>query len=169
MRRKRSTTHTASHSPRPARRIHDEAPGQVSGKLAELAGCPECGASYRNGRWTWKPAPAGSYEHICPACERIANHYPAGVLHVEGEFAKSHRDDLVGLIRNLAERESGEHPLKRIMTIADEGTGWSVTATDAKLVESFGRALQKAYEGELEQAATTSDKENLVRVRWRRD
>jgi NMD protein affecting ribosome stability and mRNA decay len=169
MRRKRSTTHTASRSPRPARRIHDEAPGQRAGKLPEIAGCPDCGASYRSGRWTWKTPPADSYAQVCPACERIASGYPAGVLHVEGDFARSHRDDLVGLIRNVAEREGSEHPLKRIMAIADEGSGWVVTATDAKLVESLGRALEKAYDGQLEPSATTSDKENLVRVRWRRD
>lgn len=169
MRRKRSTTHTAARSPRPARRIHDEAPAQATGKLPELAACPQCGASYRKGRWTWKPAPADSHERVCPACERIASQYPAGVLHVEGEFAKAHREDLVGLIRNLAEREAAEHPLKRIMSIEDEGRGWVVTTTDAKLVESLGRALKKAYEGRLAHPATTSDKQNLVRVRWRRD
>ena len=104
MQRKRSSKGVASRTPlpsRPSRRIHDEAPGQASGKLPELAGCPRCGASYRNGRWTWKTAPLGSYEHVCPACERIAADYPAGVLHVEGDFVASHRDDLIGLIRNI--------------------------------------------------------------------
>jgi len=169
MPRKRSTSHTAARTPRPARRIHDEAPAQATGKLREVAACPSCGASYRNGRWTWKPATATAYRRICPACDRIETRYPAGVLHVEGEFARTHREDLLGLIGNLAEREGAEHPLKRIMAIADEGPGWAVTTTDAKLVESMGRALKKAYEGRLEHPATTSDKENLVRVRWRRD
>lgn len=169
MARKRSTTHSAARQPRPARRIHDEAPGAAHGKLPEIAGCPRCGASYRDGRWTWQTPPVGSYEHVCPACERIAEDYPAGVLHVEGEFAASRRDELVGLIRNIEERERAEHPLKRIMAIVDEGSGFVVTVTDAKLVDSFGRALKSAYDGSLEHPPTTSDKENLVRVRWTRD
>jgi hypothetical protein len=165
MRRKRSATHPAAKTPRSSRRIHEEPPD----KLPELAGCPRCGASYRNGRWTWKTAPAGSYEHVCPACERVAADYPAGVLQVEGAFAASHRDDLIGLIRNLEERESAEHPLKRIMAVTDEGAGFVVTVTDAKLVETFGRALKKGYEGRLERPPTTSEKPNRVRIRWSRD
>jgi hypothetical protein len=159
MRSKRSSRQTA------ARRIHEES----AGKLPEIAACPRCRASYRNGRWTWKTAPAGSYEYVCPACERIAGAYPAGTLHVEGDFVASHRDDLIGLIRNIEERERTQHPLKRIMAIADQGSGFVVTATDSKLVLTFGSALEKAYGGRLERPPTTSDKENLVRVRWTRD
>lgn len=168
MARKRSKTHAAARNPRPARRIHEEAPGRA-GKLPEMAGCPDCGASYRNGRWTWEEPPAGSYEHVCPACERIAGGYPAGVLHVDGGFVASHRDELVALVRHIEERERAEHPLKRIMAVTDEGSGLAVTVTDAKLAQTFGRALRSAYEGRLEHPPTTSDKENLVRVRWTRD
>jgi hypothetical protein len=168
MSRERSKTHPSARQPRPSRRIH-EPPEGSKGKLPELAGCPECGASYRNGRWTWQKAPIGSYEHVCPACQRIADDYPAGVLHVEGDFAAAHRDELEGLLRNVEERERTNHPLKRIMAIADEGPGFTVSVTDGKLAQSLGRALESAYEGELELPPTTSDRENLVRVRWTRD
>jgi hypothetical protein len=106
---------------------------------------------------------------VCPACERIATDYPAGVLHVGGGFASSHRDELLSLVRHVEERERDEHPLKRIMGVSDEGTGFAVTVTDGKLAQSFGRALQRAYEGRLEHPPTTAEKENLVRVRWTRD
>jgi NMD protein affecting ribosome stability and mRNA decay len=165
MRRTRSSTHPAARQPRPARRIHEEVPG----KLPEIAGCPRCRASYRNGRWTWKAAPADCYEHVCPACERIADDYPAGVLHVEGGFAGSHRDELIALIRNIEERERADHPLKRIMAVSDEDAGFVVEATDAKLVETLGRALKQAYVGRLERSPATSDKQNLLRVHWSRD
>lgn len=165
MTRQRSDIHNAAHAPRPSRRIHQEKPG----KLPELAGCPDCGASYRNGRWTWQVAPAGSYQKTCPACERIATDYPAGLLRVEGAFATSHHDELLGMIRNIESSERSDHPLARIMKVVDDDDGFVVTVTDARLTETFGRALERAYEGRLEHPATTSDRENLVRVRWTRD
>ena len=165
MRKKPSATHSAASTPRPARRIHEE----VAGKLSEIACCPRCGSSYRSGRWTSEPAPADSYEHICPACERIEAAYPAGVLQLDGDFVASHRDDLISLIRNVEERERSTHPLKRIMAITEEGSHLVVTVTDAKLALALGRALESAYKGQLEHPPTTSDKENLVRVQWTRD
>jgi NMD protein affecting ribosome stability and mRNA decay len=169
MRRKQSPTHAARRQPRPARRVHDDSPGKARGKLPDLARCPGCGASYREGRWTWKPAPADAYPHVCPACERIAADYPAGVLHVLGAFAAGHRDELVALVRHVEERERAKHPLKRVMTIEDEGAGFLVKTTDARLADAMGRALHKAYAGRLEQPPTTADKENLRRIRWLRD
>jgi hypothetical protein len=119
MRRKRSTTHSAAQQPRPSRRVPSSGEPE---KLADVTGSPKCGASYREGRWTWQSAPAGSSERLCPACERITYHYPAGVLHVEGGFAALHRDDLIGLLRNVEERERSNHPLKRIMSIEQPPT-----------------------------------------------
>jgi len=165
MRRVRSDTHSAARSPRSAARIHSERPG----KLPDLAHCPKCDATYRNGRWTWDVAGEGSYPHVCPACERIAADFPAGEVHVEGGFALSHRDELIGLIRNIEQRERDAHPLKRIMQIVDGQHGFRVTTTDAKLADALGRALEHAYKGELHHPPTTSDRENLVRIHWRRD
>lgn len=164
MTRKRSPTHPAARQPRPSRRIHEE-----TGKLPELAGCPRCSASYREGRWTWRKPPVGAYEHVCPACARIEDDYPAGVLQLEGAFVGEHRDELIALIRNVEERERSEHPLKRVMKIEDTGAGFSVATTDGKLAQSLGRALEHAYAGSLQQPRTTSETENLVRVQWTRD
>lgn len=165
MRRSRPTTHADASAPRPSRRIYREEPG----KLREPVSCPGCGASYRNGRWTWDVAPEEAAEHVCPACKRIDTGYPAGVLHVAGKFAAANRGELENLVRNLEERESAEHPLKRIMDITDDGSGFTVTVTDGDLAMAFGRALERAYDGRLEHPPTTSEKENLVRVSWTRD
>jgi hypothetical protein len=99
----------------------------------------------------------------------VANGYPAGEFHVEGAFAASHRAELEGLIRRVEEDERAKHPLKRIMAIASEGSGFVVTVTDAKLTRALGRALRKAYEGRLQLPPTSSEQGNLVRVRWSRD
>jgi hypothetical protein len=154
-----------SHEAPRNRRIHREPPP----KLPEMASCPGCRASYREGRWTWEAAPVGCYEHVCPACERIAKDYPAGVLEVAGAFARAHREELIHLVRNVEKRESAEHPLKRIMLVEDDERGFSVSVTDEKLARSCGRALEQAYEGDLLEPPSTSDVENLVRVRWTRD
>ena len=164
MTQKGSKTHREGQQPRPAHRIYE----QGGRKLPELAVCPECRASYRNGRWTWKAAPADAYEHLCPACERIADDYPAGVLHVGGAFAAEHRDELVALIRKHEERERAAHPLNRLMSIEDEGSGFLVKTTYANLVQSLGRALEKAYDGRLEHPPTSGERDSLVRVRWSR-
>jgi NMD protein affecting ribosome stability and mRNA decay len=169
MRRKRSSTHSAASQPRPARRIRARANGADGAKLPQVTACPSCGATYRAGRWTWQPAKGDAHERTCPACERIADRYPGGVLRVEGSFAARHRDDLVGLVRNVEERERSRHPLKRIMRIALKRNGFVAETTDGKLAQSLGRALHKAYAGVLEHPPTTADTENLVRVRWVRD
>lgn len=165
MRDKRTPPHQAAGTPRPRRRIHEERPG----KLPEGARCPRCQASYRNGRWTWQRVGGDAYERVCPACERIASGHPAGVIHLAGGFARSHRDELLHLLRNIEQRERAEHPLKRIIAIENEDEGYAVTVTDAKLAESFGRALQSAYEGRLEHPPTTAEQQHLVRARWTRD
>jgi hypothetical protein len=165
MRRKRSETHPAASAPRAATRIHQER----AGKLPDLAHCPQCEATYRNGRWTWDAAEEGSYPHVCPACERIAADFPAGEVQIEGGFATAHRDELIGLIRNIESRERDAHPLKRIMRIDEGLESFRVTTTDAKLADAIGRALQHAYKGELDLPPTTSDRENLVRIHWKRD
>jgi hypothetical protein len=131
--------------------------------------CPKCKASYRAGRWTWRVAPMDAEQRLCPACQRIADRYPAGVLRVEGAFAAAHRDDLIGLLRNVEERECKSHPLKRVMAIRKRKDGFVAETTDGKLAQALGRALRSAYSGALELPPTTADKENLVRVRWRRD
>ena len=164
MRRKRSPTHPAAQQPRPQRRVADR--GSARRKLPDSTVCPECGASHHEGRWTWQPAPPEARRQICPACERIANRYPAGVLHVEGGFALAHRDDLIGLVRNVEQRERSTHPLERVMSIEETLNGFVAETTDARLARSLGRALHKAYAGKLEEPPTTAERENLVRVRW---
>ena len=104
MRRRRSAQHGAAPTPRPSRRNREEAPG----KLPEIAGCRHDRASYRNDRWTRETAPAGSYEHACPACERIADDHPTGLLPVGGDFAASQRNVLLRLLQNPEERELAE-------------------------------------------------------------
>jgi hypothetical protein len=103
----------------------------------------------------------------CPACQRIADDYPAGLVTLEGDFLAKHRPEIEGLARNLEERERAEHPMKRIMRIrdAEEGT-MEIATTDTHLAQTIGKALHDAYEGEVDY--NFADGENLFRVHWRR-
>src|SRR5712691_74709 len=75
-------------------------------KLAESTRCPDCGAVYRDGRWTWQPAAcAGAHEARCPACQRIHDRYPAGYVSLSGGFFNAHRDEVLRRIRGCEEAE----------------------------------------------------------------
>ncbi len=165
MRRQRDPKHPAAHTPRGARRIHEEA----AGKLPELAGCPRCHASYRNGRWTWEAPPIGSYALECPACVRIADDDPAGELRLTGGFVGAHRDEIEGCLRNVEARERVEHPLKRIMSLREEEGALVVRVTDAKLVNQLGHALESAWDGQLTLPKTVADPTTFARGSWHRD
>jgi NMD protein affecting ribosome stability and mRNA decay len=135
-------------------------------KLAEPTVCPGCGAVFHDGRWQWLAKPAQAHAEKCPACHRIEDDFPAGYVSVRGDFFNAHRDELLQLVRNEETRAKAEHPLKRIMAIADEDGGSLITTTDIHLARGIGEALHHAYQGELEYHY--NEQENLLRVTWQR-
>jgi NMD protein affecting ribosome stability and mRNA decay len=139
---------------------------QAKHKLSEPSVCPDCGAVFHEGRWQWLAKPAGAHQERCPACSRIHDQYPAGYLTVSGPFFSEHREELLHLLRNEAERAKAEHPLKRIMQIEDTKDGVLVTTTDIHLARGLGEALHHAYQGTLEYHY--NERENLLRVVWER-
>lgn len=145
-------------------RVHDTY--KLRGKLPEPAVCGKCGALYHAGRWQWGERPVGAAEVTCPACHRIQDRFPAGFVHVGGEFFAARRDELLALLHHHEEKEKAEHPLARIMAIEDESGGILVTTTDIHLARDLGEALHHAYQGKLEYFYNES--ENLLRVRWHR-
>ena len=147
-------------------REHEHDPYKLRGKLPDPTACPDCGAMYRDGRWTRGAPPVGAHEALCPACHRIRDDYPAGIVTLSGTFPREHREEILGLARNVEERESGEHCLKRIMAIRDEADEIVITTTDPGLARSIGDAIERAYEGELDYRYT--DGEDLMRVSWKR-
>jgi len=135
-------------------------------KLPEPTRCPDCGAVYRDGRWTWDLAPGDANEELCPACRRIRDRFPAGYVTLEGEFLQAHRDELLQLARNREAKEKAEHPLERIMAIEDVDGNVQITTTDTHLARDIGEAVHAAYKGELEYHY--NKEENLLRVHWTR-
>lgn len=136
-------------------------------KPHDPTGCPDCGACFRDGRWTWRAAPVDAPRLSCPACRRIHDDYPGGYLSLEGAFVAAHADEIRGLVHNVEEREKSQHPLHRVMAVKGEGEGLLVTTTDAHLAHAIGKALHHAYQGTLD--ATYAEGEALLRATWRRD
>ncbi len=167
MRRRRSKTHPSAGQPRtdrtPERKLDSYG---LRGKLPDPTACPTCGAIYRDGRWRFGAPPADAHPTRCPACRRIEDDYPAGIVRVSGEFAAAHAEEIRSLARNVEEREKQEHALKRIMSIETEGSALLIKTTDAKLARGIGEALQHAYHGELRYRM--SEAENVLRVEWKR-
>ncbi len=128
--------------------------------------CPKCGAVFRNGRWVWSAAPAGTAKLRCPACRRIDEGSPVGYIALSGSFFAAHRNEVLARIRNCEKKEQATHPLERIMAIAAANGGALVTTTSVHLARRIAHALESAFKGTLNIAYNHQD--NLLRVRWSR-
>lgn len=155
---------------------HRGDPYRESAKLPGPAVCPDCQASYRQGRWTWEPAEAQATPHRCPACERIRDGVPAGVLQLSGAFLASHCEEIMRLVNNTEARIRGERPLERLIAIHTGTEGLlgeqaqgplELTFTGTHITRAVGKAIAAAYGGSLE--APYSDEGTVLRSRWRRD
>jgi hypothetical protein len=135
-------------------------------KYDEPTKCPDCGASFVSGRWTWDAPAEDASEQRCPACERIHDDFPGGHIILRGAFAQEHRDEIIATVRNCESREKAEHPLQRIMGIAEKDGYIEVTTTDAHLARGIAHALRAAYDGQVRMRFARE--ENFVRAVWQR-
>ncbi|MBI3814529.1 MAG: hypothetical protein HY279_08710 [Nitrospinae bacterium] len=103
---------------------------------------------------------------MCPACLKIRDNFPGGVVTLKGDFLKSHEDEILNLVRNEGERSLRDNPLERIMAINKIKGGIEIQTTNEKLAQKIGKAVYKAYSGELEYK--WSEQNKFVRVNWSR-
>ena len=139
---------------------------QMPGKWPEPTLCPECGAVFSGGRWTWQDSPEQANSALCPACRRISDRYPAGYVELKGPFLREHRDEITNLIRNVESAEKAERPLERIMAVKRRGNTNLVTTTGVHIARRIGEALSRSYKGDL--SIRYADGDRIVRVYWRR-
>ena len=146
--------------------VHD--PYMARSKPKEPAVCEDCGVVFHNGRWQWmSEPPAQAHRQRCPACQRIHDKVPAGILTLSGRFLDEHRDEIMHLVHNKVEEQKAQHPMKRLMKIADQKDGGvEITFTDMHLPRGVGEAIEHAYEGDLEIQYTEGA--GIVRVYWKR-
>lgn len=145
------------------------------GVKAKVGICGGCRAVYRNKRWYADEElsnavrnDAGAAQMICPACLKIRDNFPGGIITLKGEYVLAHKQDILNLIKNEEERARGFNPLERVMSIKENGYGSViVSTTNEKLAQRLGRAIKKAFHGEV--AYHWSHDNKLVRVEWVRE
>ncbi len=133
--------------------------------------CPKCKAVFKDKRWFLDDE---LYEElkeidtvpqiICPACRKAIDKYAMGYLYLSGEFWETHKDDIMRLINNEVERARGLNPLHQIIDIYEEDGRTVIETTTDQLAQRLGRAIYKAYKGDLEFRWSKGNK--LVRVYW---
>lgn len=159
------SSHAARRISGRAQQDHIRDPYQAQRKPHEPTVCGGCGAIYHQGRWQWGHSPEVAHQEHCPACRRTADDLPAGVVTLHGQFAVDHKAEILGLVRNEEAAEKAEHPLNRIMSIADTENGIEIHTTDIHLPHRLGTALKRAYHGELD--AHFDEAGYFVRIDWR--
>lgn len=140
----------------------------------EIAICTTCKAIYQNKRWFFNEELYRQYfgrettnRVTCPSCKKIQDRYFEGVLTLEGEFFAQHREEIITLLNRESGRVSGKNPLDRVIKMIPEGDRRLVVETTTeKMAQHLGRAVYRAYKGDLDFRWSHMNK--FVRVYWTR-
>jgi hypothetical protein len=144
------------------------------GAAQRVSLCGSCHSVYRNKRWYVDAdlyealrKDAGTADVVCPACLKIRDNFPGGIVTLKGSYIVTHRQGLLSLIRNEEERARAVNPLERVMSVRDDGFGrLIITTTNEKLAQRLGRSIGKAFHGKV--SYNWSHDNKLLRVDWER-
>ncbi len=141
--------------------------------LNGAAVCMKCRSVYQNKRWSideelYERKMANKYINnvTCPACKKVKDNYPGGILNLKGDFYYEHEGEIMNLIKNEEQRARVSNPLERIMKIVKTKQGIEITTTNEKLAQRIGKSLNRAYQGNI--AYHWSDSNKLLRAVWMR-
>lgn len=145
-----------------------------AGGRHEMAICTTCKAIYQNKRWFYDEelyrknfTKETTNRVTCPGCQKVQDRYYEGVLVLEGKFFSEHKDEILTLVNKEAQKVAQRSPLERIIQIVPEGDSRvSVETTTEKLAQRLGRAVYRAYKGELD--FRWSEMNKFARVYWSR-
>jgi NMD protein affecting ribosome stability and mRNA decay len=143
------------------------------GGSRESALCRKCGAVYRNKRWVIDESEMKTLKKektavsvTCPACLRMADNNPAGIVTYSGDYLLEHWDEILSIVQRVEAASRVKNPLGRIMEINQEESVLTIATTEDKLAQKLGREVYKALKGELH--SQWSHDEHFVRVSWSR-
>ena len=134
--------------------------------------CKKCHAIYHHKHWHFDKIEiqnlmkAKDKAVLCPACKKITDKFASGVVTLNGDFVRNHREEIINLIRNEEKRASGLNPLERIIEIQAKASGMEVTTTHEKLAQRIGKRLHSAFRGDVTYQWMPQDK--MARVQWSR-
>ncbi|WP_022852902.1 BCAM0308 family protein [Thermodesulfatator atlanticus] len=135
--------------------------------------CPRCHAVFRDKRWLIDEEFYQEFKdsdlvpkYLCPGCRKAVDRYPMGYLYLSGEFFNKHRDEILRVINNEYERARKNNPLQQIISMYEEDGRTVIETTTENLAQRLGRAVYRAYKGDL--TFKWSEGNKLVRVYWQR-
>jgi len=142
--------------------------------FSEPSICQRCRAIWKKGKWSldeglrtevlkWQQPKSV----LCPACRRIMDDYPVGIITLKGAYLQAHKEEILQTIRNEEQNSKQKNPLERIMKVEETKGTITITTTDSKLARRIGKVVNKANGGELK--VKFSRRDELVRVHWERN
>ncbi len=143
----------------------NERPYLSSKKHKGAVVCPKCGLVFLDGKWKKAEKPDEYKEILCPACKRIRDGYFGGILNLKSSLLKTKKDEILNLIKNKEESAQVSNPLRRIGKIEEKNdTEMIVYTTFEHLATSIGKALKRAYKGDL--IIQYRENEKAARIYW---
>ncbi len=90
--------------------------------------CRKCLAIYADKRWHFDKVEAPKLaisprakRLVCPACQKIRDDYPEGIVALTWSDLREHDSEIRGLIANVEARAASANPLDRVMKIVRPG------------------------------------------------
>ncbi len=145
--------------------VQNERPYLSSKKHKGVVVCPQCKLVFIDGKWKRTEIPKEFTKQLCPACRRINDSYFGGVLYLKSELLKTKKDEILNLIKNKEASAQIANPLRRIGKIEEKKDDTIIVYTTFEhLATSLGKAIKRAYKGEL--TIQYKEGEKAVRVYW---
>ncbi len=144
-------------------------PYRPRGKPAAGTSCAVCGLEVEGGVWKAPRSPRAPPRGraICPACRRIRDDYPGGILRITGRFSRSRHDEILNRARIVAQKEAGAHPLQRLMRIEESPDETTLFFTGEHVPVRIGKALRRDFGGSL--SIRYAPDEKFAVAHWTRD
>ncbi|WP_456432282.1 BCAM0308 family protein [Thermosulfuriphilus sp.] len=136
--------------------------------------CPRCHAVFRDKRWFFDEDFYNEFKEsdlvpqiLCPGCRKSLDRYAMGYVTLAGGFFEKHKEEIMKVIMNEYKRAREKNPLMQIISVTEEDGKIIIETTSERLAQRLGRAVYKAYKGDLEFRWAHQDK--FVRVYWNRE